>query len=213
MLSTELWDTAGQEGFEQLRVLSYPGTQVYLVSFSYASLISLNNIEAKWMKEILRSRNDSNEDENPWIIMVGTKADIRDPSVTDVEVKKVAKKINACHLIATSAKNPDKDASGVSELLDTIMTLGFMIADEEERPNYGDFEDEPENPSNPDIPSQTLRASMTMPLEPVQPKKSVLTDPSGNVVVGPVQATPVAPCPAAKEAVKEPEAGCACVVS
>ena len=64
---------AGQEGFEQLRVLSYPATDIYLIGYSCASLISLNNIEAKWMKEITKSREENLEEGEPWIIMVGTK--------------------------------------------------------------------------------------------------------------------------------------------
>lgn len=60
-------------------MLSYPATDIYIIGYSCASLISLNNIEAKWMKEIMKSRDDNNEDDQPWIIMVGTKATLHAP--------------------------------------------------------------------------------------------------------------------------------------
>ena len=67
--------TTGQEGFEKLRTLSYPGTDIYIIGFSCASMTSLRNIEHKWIKEINESREELGEDANgePWIIMVGTK--------------------------------------------------------------------------------------------------------------------------------------------
>merc|ERR1712100_446314 len=48
----EIWDTAGQEAFEQLRKLSTPGTDVYLVGYSVVSSTSLSNIQHKWLPEI-----------------------------------------------------------------------------------------------------------------------------------------------------------------
>ena len=57
----ELWDTAGkfryleswlvgQEEYEQLRPLSYPDTDIFLICYSIADRISFNNVE-KWKKE------------------------------------------------------------------------------------------------------------------------------------------------------------------
>merc|ERR1711907_404545 len=57
-LDLELWDTAGQEGFEQLRQLSYPGTDIFLVAYSTNSIISLNNVEHKWLPELMQSTRD-----------------------------------------------------------------------------------------------------------------------------------------------------------
>merc|ERR1712205_267758 len=96
----EIWDTAGQESFEQLRKLSYPGTDIYLVGYSTTSNISLTSVEHKWLPEI-KENHDGGE---PWVIMVGTKCDIRD-NVSTADAIAVAKKINACLLIETSAKN------------------------------------------------------------------------------------------------------------
>jgi len=42
-----LFDTAGQEDYDRLRVLSYPHTSVFLVCFSVVSPASLENVEEK----------------------------------------------------------------------------------------------------------------------------------------------------------------------
>jgi len=42
-----LFDTAGQEDYDRLRVLSYPQTNVFLVCFSVVLPTSLRNVEEK----------------------------------------------------------------------------------------------------------------------------------------------------------------------
>jgi small GTP-binding protein len=135
-LDLELWDTAGQEGFEQLRTLSYPGTDIYLIGYSTDSLISLNNIEHKWLEEIKHGLVESCVDEEPWTIMVGTKMDLRTDEVTVEKAKEVAKSINACTLVDTSARMDDLTKSGVTLLQSRIMQLGFMKAEGKARPNW-----------------------------------------------------------------------------
>ena len=46
-INLSLWDTAGQEDYEQLRPLSYPNTDIFLLCFSVVSRISFNNISSK----------------------------------------------------------------------------------------------------------------------------------------------------------------------
>ena len=48
----ELWDTAGQEAFENLRRLSYPGTDVFVLVYDVGNASSLDNIMNKWVPEI-----------------------------------------------------------------------------------------------------------------------------------------------------------------
>lgn len=67
-----LWDTAGQEDYDKLRPLSYPGTHIFLVCFSVVSRESLENVTAKWLPEITHYAK------NVPFILVGTKADLRD---------------------------------------------------------------------------------------------------------------------------------------
>ena len=71
-VSLGLWDTAGQEDYDRLRPLSYPQTDVFLVAFSLVSPTSLENVEAKWFPEL------KHHAPNVPIILVGTKADLRD---------------------------------------------------------------------------------------------------------------------------------------
>eukprot|EP01105_Mastigella_eilhardi_P008199 TRINITY_DN2004_c0_g1_i2.p1 TRINITY_DN2004_c0_g1~~TRINITY_DN2004_c0_g1_i2.p1 ORF type:complete len:199 (+),score=47.54 TRINITY_DN2004_c0_g1_i2:304-900(+) len=66
-----LWDTAGQEDYDKLRPLSYPGTDVFIVCFNIVGHDSYENVEPKWVQEI----NASNPD-TP-LILVGTKLDLR----------------------------------------------------------------------------------------------------------------------------------------
>ncbi|KAJ3429897.1 hypothetical protein M0812_22897 [Anaeramoeba flamelloides] len=66
-----LWDTAGQEDYDRLRPLSYPGTDVFMVCFSLVSKTSFKNINSKWIQEIKHYCPDTP------IVLVGTKLDLR----------------------------------------------------------------------------------------------------------------------------------------
>ncbi|KAA6359085.1 MAG: putative small Rho GTPase cdc42, partial [Streblomastix strix] len=48
-----LWDTAGQEEYDAMRVFSYDNTDVFLTCFSVNSATSLENVERKWVPEKL----------------------------------------------------------------------------------------------------------------------------------------------------------------
>lgn len=72
MVSLGLWDTAGQEDYDRLRPLSYPGTDVFLLCFSVISPTSFSNVKSKWWPEV------SHHCPNAKMILVGTKMDLRD---------------------------------------------------------------------------------------------------------------------------------------
>ncbi|XP_041131125.1 rho-related GTP-binding protein RhoV isoform X2 [Polyodon spathula] len=67
----QLCDTAGQEEFDRLRSLCYPGTDVFIVCFSVVNPSSFQNIIKKWIPEI-RAYSPSTP-----IILVGTQTDLR----------------------------------------------------------------------------------------------------------------------------------------
>lgn len=75
-----LWDTAGQEDYDRLRPLSYPQTDVFLICFSVISRASKDNVKAKWHPEI------NNHCPGTPVVLVGTKADLRDDPQTQKQL-------------------------------------------------------------------------------------------------------------------------------
>lgn len=106
-----LWDTAGQEDYDQLRVLLYNDTEVVLICFSVDSPDSLQNCMEKWSPEV-----------SHWCpktprILVGLKTDLRTDEftidslarqnkhpITTEEGKAAAFRINAQAYAECSAK-------------------------------------------------------------------------------------------------------------
>ena len=102
-LSLQLWCTPGQEDYRKLRPLSYPGTDIVLLFFSYAFDTSLENVSSMWMPEII-----GNIGRPPVFMLVGVgdklvdnhelleamgKCPFADRSVSDEMVQKVIAEI------------------------------------------------------------------------------------------------------------------------
>ncbi|KAJ6227384.1 protein racg [Anaeramoeba flamelloides] len=95
-----IWDTAGQEEYDQLRPLSYPGTDIFLMMFSTISPTSLENIKYKWFPEI------QEHCPNGLCMLVGSKLDLREDNeyleenninpVTTEQGTKLAKDLGCC---------------------------------------------------------------------------------------------------------------------
>jgi Ras-related C3 botulinum toxin substrate 1 len=109
-----LWDTAGQEDFDRLRPLSYPGTGVFLICFSVVNPTSFKNVETKWAKEI-KHYNPTTP-----IILVGTKSDLREDEdilnqlrnkemkpVEESDAQSLAKRMGAVKYMECSALRRD----------------------------------------------------------------------------------------------------------
>ncbi|EDR21923.1 RAC GTPase, putative [Entamoeba dispar SAW760] len=79
-ISLGLWDTAGQEEFDSLRPLSYPGTDIFLLCFAVIYEPSFQNLKEKWQPEVKQHCPSAA------LMMVGTKIDLRDNAA---EVKKI----------------------------------------------------------------------------------------------------------------------------
>jgi len=47
-----LWDTAGQEEYDNIRTMNYPGTDCVIICYSVESRTSFKNIETKWLPEL-----------------------------------------------------------------------------------------------------------------------------------------------------------------
>jgi small GTP-binding protein len=79
--NVQLWDTAGQEELVNVRQLSYPNTDVFLMCFSVADRTSYDNIKNKWVDEIKQYVK------GPLFLLVGTKQDLRDSADSPVSTQ------------------------------------------------------------------------------------------------------------------------------
>jgi small GTP-binding protein len=86
-INLQLWDTAGQEDLENIRVLSYTNTNVFLLCFAVSEPDSYYNVQTKWLREL----NQYNKD--PVIILVGTKVDLRGDTMTISKLQDEGKKM------------------------------------------------------------------------------------------------------------------------
>eukprot|EP00005_Dracoamoeba_jomungandri_P001986 CAMPEP_0174250010 /NCGR_PEP_ID=MMETSP0439-20130205/322_1 /TAXON_ID=0 /ORGANISM="Stereomyxa ramosa, Strain Chinc5" /LENGTH=260 /DNA_ID=CAMNT_0015329971 /DNA_START=66 /DNA_END=848 /DNA_ORIENTATION=+ len=104
-----LWDTAGQEDYDRLRPLSYPGADVVLLCFSLVTRGSYDAIREKWYPEV------NHYVPNIPHILVGTKVDLRDTQTADPhtteyepiskeEGEEMARQISASKFLEVSAK-------------------------------------------------------------------------------------------------------------
>ncbi|XP_065920148.1 ras-related C3 botulinum toxin substrate 1-like [Dysidea avara] len=82
-INLELLDTLAQDGYDRLRPLCYPKTDVFLMCFSLVTPSSYENIREKWYPEV------SHHCPNTPIILVGTKLDLRDDKETIEQLKKI----------------------------------------------------------------------------------------------------------------------------
>jgi small GTP-binding protein len=117
--NVQLWDTAGQEELENVRVLSYPNTDVFLLCFSVVDRSSFENIKDKWFAEV----NTQHGEGNPLYLLVGTKCDLREEThegnaaVSLEDAKKLAQEIHAFDYVECSAmKNQN-----VKQVFDTAI--------------------------------------------------------------------------------------------
>ncbi|XP_041458150.1 rho-related protein racA-like [Lytechinus variegatus] len=112
-----LWDTAGQEDYDRLRPLSYPGTDIFLICYSVDSRASFENVEEKWYPELTHYLP------NTPILLVATKIDLRGSNtggqfVSFDEGARLAAKLN-CGFAETSALTQ----SGLKECFDRAIEL------------------------------------------------------------------------------------------
>jgi len=111
-----LWDTAGQEDYDRLRPLSYPGADIVLLCFSTVTASSLTSVKEKWYPEVNHYVPDT-----PYIL-VGTKLDLREDNLPDPstgesnpvkttqgeEMKKTIKAVRYVEVSAKTRKNLEK---------------------------------------------------------------------------------------------------------
>jgi small GTP-binding protein len=106
-----LWDTAGQEDYDRLRILSYPQTDIFLICFSLDSRVSFENVRSKWRPEV------SLHAPSVPVILVGTKLDLRESSgdcITNAEGESLKTEIGAIKYLECSALT----RSGLKQIFD-----------------------------------------------------------------------------------------------
>jgi len=123
-----LWDTAGQEEYDRLRPLSYPGADVVLLCFSTVSQASYDAIRDKWAPEV----NHYIPDVPP--LLVGTKIDLRelqhpDPNsgkfepITPENGQAMAKQIKASKYLEVSSKTRQGLEEVFNEAIDLVLEM------------------------------------------------------------------------------------------
>eukprot|EP01101_Sappina_pedata_P012359 TRINITY_DN846_c2_g1_i1.p1 TRINITY_DN846_c2_g1~~TRINITY_DN846_c2_g1_i1.p1 ORF type:complete len:210 (+),score=60.58 TRINITY_DN846_c2_g1_i1:31-660(+) len=122
-----LWDTAGQEAYTKIRILSYPKTDIFLLCFSVVNPASYINSKDVWHQEIIKNCPQAR------ILLVGTKTDLRDdpntleelksqgkaPVTKDMGIQK-AKEIGAVHYMECSALTQEGLKEVFDYALDTV---------------------------------------------------------------------------------------------
>lgn len=128
LIELALWDTAGQEEYDRLRVLSYPEVNILLVCFAIDNPISLDNVLEKWFPEV------SHFCPGIPFFLVGLKSDTRDEAdpaappvfpgpqpkyVTREQGQAMARRIGANRYMECSAFRD----TGVSNIFNTATSL------------------------------------------------------------------------------------------
>ncbi|XP_046461823.1 ras-like GTP-binding protein RhoL [Daphnia pulex] len=100
-----LWDTAGQEEYKNLRILSYPNTDVFLLCYAVNIRSTFENIITKWIPELKHYCPHTS------IVLVGTKVDIRQEGqsncVSTTEGRELSKKFQLNSFLECSAKTQE----------------------------------------------------------------------------------------------------------
>jgi len=123
-----LWDTAGQEEYDRLRPLSYPGADVVLLCFSTVSQASYDAIRDKWAPEVNHYIPDVPH------ILVGTKIDLREAQHPDPNSGKfepitpemgstMSKSIKAAKYLEVSSKTRQGLEEVFHQAIDLVMEM------------------------------------------------------------------------------------------
>jgi len=57
--AVHMWDTAGDADYDQLRPLSYPETDCFIITYACNNEESFTNIDRRWLPELAREARGS----------------------------------------------------------------------------------------------------------------------------------------------------------
>merc|ERR1711934_841241 len=119
-----LWDTAGQEAYEELRKQAYIGADVIIIGFCLVNRDSFENVTELWQKDYGKEAKDAK------VVLVGLKQDLVEDAnelkklkeknqepVTEEEMAVVAKKVGASSHLRCSAFT----GVGVNEVFEGVV--------------------------------------------------------------------------------------------
>eukprot|EP01120_Amphizonella_sp_Union-15-10_P002573 TRINITY_DN12889_c0_g1_i1.p1 TRINITY_DN12889_c0_g1~~TRINITY_DN12889_c0_g1_i1.p1 ORF type:complete len:279 (-),score=54.48 TRINITY_DN12889_c0_g1_i1:154-990(-) len=140
-----LWDTAGQEDYDRLRPLSYPGADIVLLCFSTVTKSSYASIKEKWYPEVNHYVPDV-----PYFL-IGTKVDLRDEEqadpttgeyepVTKAEGEDMKSQIHAVKYLEVSSKT--------RQCLDKVFQLAVETVLKVRKVHSGDDDSEKPQPKD-----------------------------------------------------------------
>ncbi|KAJ2091099.1 hypothetical protein IW138_002061 [Coemansia sp. RSA 986] len=112
-IELQLWDTAGQEDYDRLRLMSYPDTDIVLICFSVETIESLENTFEKWLPEVSEHASSAK------VLLVALKIDLRTDQdvlehmdrvyqrgpVSDREGRMVAAKLRVPYIECSARRN------------------------------------------------------------------------------------------------------------
>jgi Ras-related C3 botulinum toxin substrate 1 len=121
VIRLSLWDTAGQEEYDRIRIMSYVNVQCFIVAFSVVDSITYRNVKERWIPELQHY-----SPETP-VLLVGTKEDLRGTvgtsdgrsEVTYEQGKELKEQIGAVAYLECSAVT----RSGVKAVFDTAVRV------------------------------------------------------------------------------------------
>lgn len=123
-VALEIYDTAGQEDFVQIRTLVYPGTDVFVMCYSVVFRPSLENITKFWYPETIKTQKAC-----PFVL-VGNKLDLATaPNMEYIkpeEAEMVVKRLDGYAALQCSAQQEAQGLSGnVDRVFKTAIKCGL----------------------------------------------------------------------------------------
>lgn len=129
LVSMSLADTAGQEDYARLRSLSYPNTDVILITYSLICPTTLENVKTEWIPEVKHFCPDK-----PYVL-VGTKKDLlNDPHILQRlkernlmpldpnDAERIGKALGAYKSLTCSARTRE----GIKEVFEACIEAHFQ---------------------------------------------------------------------------------------